>query len=65
MRNKRHHYLESAADVQALLGGIPEGFVSYWCSRFPELLMQVYALVRDSSVKHEALFRRYFKPLAP
>lgn len=66
LRNKRHHFHEASDLVQLLLGHIPDGFLSYWSSRFPDLLMEIYTLVRDSSVKDEALFRRYFQvPIGP
>uniref|UniRef100_A0A671UHD8 Serine/threonine-protein kinase/endoribonuclease IRE1 n=1 Tax=Sparus aurata TaxID=8175 RepID=A0A671UHD8_SPAAU len=55
MRNKKHHYHELPPDVQETLGELPEGFVSYFTSRFPRLLMHTHAHSHDSA--HSVLFR--------
>lgn len=42
MRNKKHHYRELPEAVQKSLGSIPSGFVEYFTSRFPRLLLHTY-----------------------
>uniref|UniRef100_A0AC34QNQ1 Endoribonuclease n=1 Tax=Panagrolaimus sp. JU765 TaxID=591449 RepID=A0AC34QNQ1_9BILA len=42
LRNKKHHYRELPPDVKQSLGDIPNGYVYYWTSRFPRLLMHIY-----------------------
>ncbi|MCJ8747682.1 hypothetical protein PDJAM_G00156230 [Pangasius djambal] len=42
MRNKKHHYHELPPEVQAALGEVPEGFVAYFTSRFPRLLLHTH-----------------------
>ncbi|KAI5090279.1 serine/threonine-protein kinase/endoribonuclease IRE2 isoform X1, partial [Silurus meridionalis] len=42
MRNKKHHYHELPPEVQATLGEVPEGFVAYFTSRFPRLLLHTH-----------------------
>uniref|UniRef100_A0A7E4WBT4 non-specific serine/threonine protein kinase n=1 Tax=Panagrellus redivivus TaxID=6233 RepID=A0A7E4WBT4_PANRE len=42
LRNKKHHYRELPPDVKESLGDIPNGYVHYWNSRFPRLLMHSY-----------------------
>ncbi|XP_062866538.1 serine/threonine-protein kinase/endoribonuclease IRE1 [Trichomycterus rosablanca] len=43
MRNKKHHYHELPPEVQAALGEVPEGFVAYFTSRFPRLLLHTHS----------------------
>ncbi|XP_049901092.1 serine/threonine-protein kinase/endoribonuclease IRE1 isoform X2 [Epinephelus moara] len=58
MRNKKHHYHELPKEVQETLGELPEGFVSYFTSRFPRLLMHTHAAL--SICSSERLFHPYY-----
>uniref|UniRef100_A0A8C5T7T7 non-specific serine/threonine protein kinase n=1 Tax=Malurus cyaneus samueli TaxID=2593467 RepID=A0A8C5T7T7_9PASS len=58
MRNKKHHYHELPADVQAALGSVPEGFVQYFTSRFPRLLLHTHGAMRACA--HERIFHSYY-----
>lgn len=58
MRNKKHHYHELPPEVQDTLGELPEGFISYFTSRFPRLLMHTHAALKICS--HERLFHPYY-----
>ncbi|XP_069023754.1 serine/threonine-protein kinase/endoribonuclease IRE1 [Embiotoca jacksoni] len=60
MRNKKHHYHELPPKVQETLGELPEGFVSYFTSRFPRLLMHTHAALHICA--HERLFHPYYLP---
>lgn len=60
MRNKKHHYHELPPEVQETLGELPEGFISYFTSRFPRLLMHTHAALHICS--HERLFHPYYLP---
>uniref|UniRef100_A0A667WRL7 Serine/threonine-protein kinase/endoribonuclease IRE1 n=2 Tax=Myripristis murdjan TaxID=586833 RepID=A0A667WRL7_9TELE len=60
MRNKKHHYHELPAEVQETLGEVPEGFVSYFTSRFPRLLLHTHAALHICA--HERLFHPYYLP---
>ncbi|XP_062874793.1 serine/threonine-protein kinase/endoribonuclease IRE1-like isoform X2 [Trichomycterus rosablanca] len=42
MRNKKHHYRELPVEVQETLGSIPDDFVFYFTSRFPQLLLHTH-----------------------
>eukprot|EP00808_Paulinella_micropora_P019135 g60556.t1 len=44
IRNKAHHYRELSADVRQRVGSMPDGFVSYFTSAFPHLILYVYAV---------------------
>ncbi|XP_035260126.1 serine/threonine-protein kinase/endoribonuclease IRE1 [Anguilla anguilla] len=63
MRNKKHHYHELPAEVQETLGEVPEGFVQYFTSRFPRLLLHTHSAM--SSCAHERLFHPYYPPPDP
>lgn len=39
---QKHHYRELPEAVQKSLGSIPSGFVEYFTSRFPRLLLHTY-----------------------
>ncbi|KAF1395499.1 hypothetical protein PFLUV_G00012140 [Perca fluviatilis] len=58
MRNKKHHYHELPPEVQETLGELPEGFVGYFTSRFPRLLMHTHAALHICSP--ERLFHPYY-----
>jgi len=58
LRNKRHHYQELPEEVRTSLGSIPNGFVHYFTSRFPRLLIHTYIAVQRN--KEEDIFRDYF-----
>uniref|UniRef100_A0A3Q3VZK0 Serine/threonine-protein kinase/endoribonuclease IRE1 n=1 Tax=Mola mola TaxID=94237 RepID=A0A3Q3VZK0_MOLML len=58
MRNKKHHYHELPPAVQEALGELPEGFINYFTSRFPRLLMHTHASLHICC--HERLFHPYY-----
>ncbi|NWT02883.1 ERN1 endoribonuclease, partial [Mionectes macconnelli] len=58
MRNKKHHYHELPAEVRAALGCVPEGFVQYFTSRFPRLLLHTHGAMRVCA--HERIFHPYY-----
>ncbi|XP_064376059.1 serine/threonine-protein kinase/endoribonuclease IRE2 isoform X3 [Dromaius novaehollandiae] len=60
MRNKKHHYHELPVDVQEALGSVPDGFVRYFTSRFPQLLLHTHRAMRVCA--RERLFRSYYCP---
>jgi serine/threonine-protein kinase/endoribonuclease IRE1 len=60
MRNKKHHYQDLPEQVQHALGPLPHGFLSYFMSRFPLLLLHAYYLVKEH-LQQEALFVSYFQ----
>jgi len=57
---QKHHYHELPPEVQETLGELPEGFVSYFTSRFPRLLMHTHAALHICA--HERLFHPYYLP---
>lgn len=60
MRNKKHHYHELPEEVQETLGEVPEGFISYFTSRFPRLLLHTHMALHICA--QERLFYPYYSP---
>eukprot|EP00062_Callorhinchus_milii_P019916 gi/632974979/ref/XP_007903973.1/ PREDICTED: serine/threonine-protein kinase/endoribonuclease IRE2 [Callorhinchus milii] len=58
MRNKKHHYHELPPEVQETLGEVPDQFVLYFTSRFPNLLLHTHSALRICS--HERPFHPYY-----
>lgn len=59
MRNKLNHYGELPAEIQEVIGPVPEGFDRYFRSRFPKLLIEVYK-VMIKYCRAEKSFSKYF-----
>ncbi|KAI8853185.1 kinase-like domain-containing protein [Chytridium lagenaria] len=61
LRNKKHHYQDLPPEVKTLLGSVPDGFLNYFTSRFPNLLLHVYHVVSESkALRSESMFKEYF-----
>ncbi|KAK5641329.1 hypothetical protein RI129_009876 [Pyrocoelia pectoralis] len=58
LRNKKHHYRELPPETQEELGSIPDGFTSYWTSRFPLLLVHTWLSMQI--VACETTFFNYY-----
>ncbi|CAG8443857.1 10853_t:CDS:2 [Ambispora leptoticha] len=62
LRNKKHHYQDLPEHVKKSLGEVPEGFLFYFTSRFPKLLLHVYYVIAENeSLRNESMFRHYFE----
>uniref|UniRef100_A0A673MAJ2 Serine/threonine-protein kinase/endoribonuclease IRE1 n=1 Tax=Sinocyclocheilus rhinocerous TaxID=307959 RepID=A0A673MAJ2_9TELE len=66
LRNKKHHYHELPPEVQTALGEVPDGFVAYFTSRFPRLLLHTHSschcllLVLSCQPNSKEIKRPYF-----
>lgn len=60
MRNKLNHYRELPAEIQGLLGPVPDGFDEYFRSRFPRLLIEVYKIM-FKYCRSEKWFHKYLQ----
>ncbi|CEF65035.1 Serine/threonine-protein kinase/endoribonuclease IRE1 [Strongyloides ratti] len=58
IRNKKHHYRELPDEVKESLGELPNGFLNYFTSRFPKLLLHVYRAMKIC--KYETIFQGYY-----
>jgi len=59
LRNKSNHYYDLDPEVRQCLGSHPEGFFSYFDSRFPSLFICTYEFIRHTC-SHEPALRSYF-----
>lgn len=55
---QKHHYRELPEEVQETLGSIPDDFISYFTSRFPQLLLHTHMAMRMCA--HERPFLPYY-----
>ncbi|KAF9907247.1 bifunctional endoribonuclease/protein kinase ire1 [Lobosporangium transversale] len=61
LRNKKHHYQDLPPHVKRALGELPDGFLRYFTSRFPKLMLHLYYIVaNDPGLRNESMFRHYF-----
>lgn len=60
IRNKRNHYRELPAEVQEILGPVPDGYEGYFRSRFPKLLIEVYK-VMSIYCREDDEIKKYFE----
>ncbi|KAJ1736620.1 bifunctional endoribonuclease/protein kinase ire1 [Coemansia sp. Benny D160-2] len=65
IRNKKNHYQDMPILLRETLGDIPEGYLHYFESRFPYLLLHCYYFVlEDDSLRTATVFKPYFRPPA-
>ncbi|KAJ7704317.1 hypothetical protein B0H17DRAFT_8100 [Mycena rosella] len=61
LRNKKNHYQDLPDNVKRHLGPMPEGFLAYFTRRYPRLFLHVHAVIGDTSLRTESMFRSYFE----
>ncbi|KAJ2801368.1 bifunctional endoribonuclease/protein kinase ire1 [Coemansia guatemalensis] len=62
IRNKKNHYQDMPMPLRETLGDIPDGYLHYFESRFPYLLLHCYYFVlEDDSLRTATIFRPYFR----
>ncbi|KAL8245634.1 hypothetical protein R6Q59_006850 [Mikania micrantha] len=59
IRNKLNHYRELPIEIRDVLGSVPTGFESYFSSRFPKLVMEVYKVLQIYCGEEEFLCKYY------
>ncbi|RKP20629.1 kinase-like protein [Rozella allomycis CSF55] len=57
---RRHHYHEIDPQVQKIIGSLPNGYWTYFSSRFPNLLLQVYEYIIAMNLHLENPFHQFF-----
>lgn len=61
LRNKKNHYEDMDETVKAKVGPLPHGYLRYWTTKFPKLLMACYDTVLHCGLQNEPRFRPYFE----
>ncbi|ORY45805.1 hypothetical protein LY90DRAFT_384816 [Neocallimastix californiae] len=63
LRNKKHHYQDLPDYVKEALGPIPDGFLEYFTSRFPYLLLHIYYVIVNTKIlRNDPIFASYLNP---
>lgn len=57
---QKHHYQDLPENVRRALGDLPTGFLTYFTTRFPQLLLHVYDTVAVH-LSDEAMFSSTFR----
>lgn len=60
---QKHHYQDLPMDVKAVVGPLPEGYLSYFTSRFPSLFLHVFSVIINSYLRQDDMFSSYFDPI--
>ncbi|KAF2239367.1 hypothetical protein EV356DRAFT_502419 [Viridothelium virens] len=60
LRNKKNHYEDMDKEVQRKVGPLPHGYLRFWTTRFPNLLMECYNVVLACDLEDEHRFKPYF-----
>ncbi|CAA7269916.1 unnamed protein product [Cyclocybe aegerita] len=61
LRNKKHHYQDLPDHVKRHVGPMPEGYLGYFTRRYPRLFLHVHAVVKNTGLHTESMFRSYFE----
>ncbi|KAF8467758.1 hypothetical protein BDZ91DRAFT_793427 [Kalaharituber pfeilii] len=61
IRNKRNHYQDMSKAAQAAVGPLPEGYLNYFTTRFPDLFLHVYRVNMETGFASKDL-RAYYTP---
>lgn len=59
LRNKKNHYADMPEDVKARVGSLSGGYLNYWTSRFPELLVKCYDVLDECGLQRDPRFLEY------
>ena len=62
LRNKKNHYEDMPEDVKKRVGPLSEGYLNFWCNRFPRLLMACHEVVLELGLEESPRFKWYFVP---
>ncbi|KAI9812511.1 MAG: bifunctional endoribonuclease/protein kinase ire1 [Thelocarpon impressellum] len=60
LRNKKNHYQDMPENVKAHVGPLPHGYLSFWTTKFPMLLLQCYFVVVHCHLQELPRFTPYF-----
>jgi len=60
LRNKKNHYEDMSDKLKKHIGGLPEGYLNFWTSRFPDLLITCWNVVYDCQWEEEDRFVDYY-----
>lgn len=62
LRNKKNHYEDMTDKLKKEVGPLPEGYLSFWMTKFPNLLIICWNLVYFLEWDETDRFREYYLP---
>lgn len=62
LRNKRNHYEDMSESLQRSVGPLPDGYLSFWTTKFPVLLLACWNVVYNVRWEETDRFRDYYEP---
>ncbi|RKF62873.1 putative serine threonine-protein kinase [Erysiphe neolycopersici] len=62
LRNKKNHYEDLNDKLKKELGPLPDGYLSFWTRRFPQLLVVCWTIVYDLQWDKTDRFKEYYEP---
>ena len=62
LRNKRNHYEDMPESLRRTIGPLPDGYLGFWTTRFPHLLLTCWNVVWDIQWDELPRFKEYYQP---
>jgi serine/threonine-protein kinase/endoribonuclease IRE1 len=62
LRNKKNHYEDMPDKLKRDVGPLPEGYLSFWTRRFPNLLISCWRCVAEIEWDQTDRFYEYYEP---
>ena len=62
LRNKKNHYEDMSDSLQRHVGSLPEGYLSFWTRKFPNLLITCWNVIYNVQWDEKDRFREYYLP---
>ncbi|KAL1893747.1 bifunctional endoribonuclease/protein kinase ire1 [Sporothrix stenoceras] len=62
LRNKRNHYEDMSEALRRTVGTLPEGYLAFWTTRFPKLLIRCWTLGFEWEWMDTDRFADYYLP---
>ncbi|PBP19142.1 serine/threonine-protein kinase [Diplocarpon rosae] len=62
LRNKRNHYEDMSDKLKEHVGPLPDGYLSFWTRRFPNLLISCWTVIYNVEWDLTDRFKEYYEP---
>ena len=60
LRNKRSHYEDMPEELKRRIGGLPDGYLTFWTRKFPNLLLTCWRIIEDVEWAGKDRFKRFY-----
>lgn len=64
LRNKKNHYEDMSDSLRKTVGPLPDGYLYFWTTRFPSLLLVCWNVVYNVQWDETDRFQEYYEPAA-